>query len=139
MLFGGGVAMALPFLESMGMAKAVAGKELPKRMMVGYIAYGTYMPNGSNGLPGDRNKPHHDWSWWPCAKPGELTFNKSSKPFEPLKDYVTYLQGLDHKGGWSMGGHDTGDRFVPFPGPVNNKPLVQLDRIKPILVQVPQR
>jgi hypothetical protein len=109
-LRGGGVALALPLLNSMSWAKDAAGKELPKRMMVSYFAYGTYMPNGSSGVPRG-NKPHHDWSWWPCAEPGALTFNKSSAPFEPLKDYVTYLRGLDHKGGWKMGGHSSGDVF----------------------------
>jgi hypothetical protein len=107
LLKGGGIALALPFLESMSWA---AGKEMPKRMLVSYFAYGAYMPNGTNGIPAG-TKPHHEWSWWPCAKPGPLTFNKSSAPFEPLKDYVSYFRGLDHAGGWGMGGHSSGDVF----------------------------
>lgn len=43
---------------------------------------------------------------------GPLTFNKSAAPFEPLKDYVTYLRGLDHAGGWALGGHSSGDVFA---------------------------
>ena len=109
-LKGGGVALALPLLNGMGWAKD-AGAELPKRMLVSYFAYGAYMPNGANGIPG-ANKPHHDWSWWPCSTPGPLTFNKSSAPFEPLKEHVSYLRGLDHAGGWKMGGHSSGDVFT---------------------------
>lgn len=109
-LRGGGVALALPFLNGMTWAKSAA-TELPKRMLVSYFAYGAYMPNGAQGVPAS-NKPHHEWSWWPCSKPGPLTFNKSSQPFEPLKDYVSYLRGLDHKGGWKMGGHSSGDVFA---------------------------
>lgn len=113
LLKGAGVALALPSLQAMGATSAVASAT-PKRMMIGYIAYGTYMPDGANGIPNnnDPNTPHHDWSWWPCKNAGELTFNKSSQPFEELKDYVTYLRGLDHKGGWKMGGHSSGDVFA---------------------------
>ena len=111
LLKGGGIPLALPLLESMSWAKGETGKEMPKRMLISYFAYGAYMPNGADGIPSG-DKPHDDWSWWPCAKPGPLTFNKSSAPFEPLKDYVSYLQGLDHAGGWTMGGHSSGDVFA---------------------------
>lgn len=103
-LKGGGMALALPFLNSMSWAKAAAPNKIPKRMMVSYIAYGVYEPVGADGN-------HHDWNWWPCKDPGPLTFNKSAAPFEPLKDYVTYLRGLDHAGGYAMGGHSSGDLF----------------------------
>lgn len=106
---GGGIALGLPFLNGMASA-ASAQKELPKRMLVSYFSYGAYMPNGSAGIP-DPEKPHHDWSWWACRDAGPLTFNKSSAPFEPFKDSVTYLRGLDHAGGWSLGGHSSGDVF----------------------------
>ena len=94
----------------MGCAQEGESK-LPKRMLVSYFAYGAYMPNAKNGVPG-RKEDHHDWSWWPCSTPGPLTFNKSSAPFEPLKESVSYLRGLDHAGGWKMGGHSSGDVFA---------------------------
>ena len=40
---GGGVALALPVLQGMSWGKT-AGKGLPKRMVVSYIAYGVYEP-----------------------------------------------------------------------------------------------
>ena len=112
-LAGTGVALALPFLESMSWA-AGSEKQLPKRMVVSYFSYGAYMPDGKSGIPDLRRlkQAHHDWSWWPCKRAGELSFNKSSAPFAPLKDYVSYLQGLDHKGGWKLGGHSSGDVFA---------------------------
>ena len=61
LLKGGGVALALPFLNGMTWAKDA--KELPKRMLVTYISYGVYMPNGPSGVPGKEGVPHHDWSW----------------------------------------------------------------------------
>ena len=108
-LKGGGVALALPFLNSMGWSKPA--KELPKRMLVSYFSYGAYMPTGTGGIS-SKDQPHHDWSWWPCRDAGPLSFNQSSKPFEPLREYVSYYQGLDHAGGWSLGGHSSGDVFA---------------------------
>ncbi len=106
LLRGGGVALALPLLDGMSWAKpAAATSDPPRRMVVSYISYGVYEPRGENG-------EHHDWSWWPCQDAGPLTFNESTKPFEPLKDYVSYLRGLDHAGGYSLGGHSSGDVFA---------------------------
>lgn len=112
LLRGGGVALALPLLNGMNWARgADTPSALPKRLLVSYFAYGAYMPNGTNGIP-DPKKPHHDWSWWPCRDPGPLSFNKSAAPFAPLKDHISYLRGLDHAGGWTMGGHSSGDVFA---------------------------
>ena len=113
LLRGTGAAVALPFLESMSGAAERAG-DLPKRMVVSYFSYGAYMPEAKSGVPDRRmeQQPHPEWSWWPCKSAGPLTFNKSSAPFAPLKDYVSYLQGLDHQGGWKLGGHSSGDVFA---------------------------
>ena len=106
MLRGGGLAIALPFLNSMSWAKGLGdGKAMPKRMLVTYISYGVYHPENKDGS-------NHEWSWYPRLDSGPLTFNKSSAPFEPLKDNVTYLRGLDHAGGYGLGGHSSGDVFA---------------------------
>lgn len=123
MIKGVGVAMALPYLNAMSggasVASAAAGsasKAMPKRFIGTYISYGVYQPDGPGGLPkqkADGTYEHHEWSWWPQAELGELkSFNKSTKPFEQLKDNVTYLRGLDHKGGYKLGGHSSGDVFL---------------------------
>ena len=104
-LRGGGVAIALPYLDCMSWGKTKDTGALPKRLVVSYIAYGVYEPRTKDGS-------HHDWNWWPCKDPGPLTFNKSSEPFVPLKDSVSYLQGLEHAGGLGMGGHSSGDVFA---------------------------
>ncbi len=110
---GGGIAMALPLLNGMLYGQGKKQIDIPKRLVVSYFAYGSYMPEGPHGLPKNPNiTTHHEWSWWPCLKPGELSFNKSSENFKPLKDYISYFQGLDHRGGWTIGGHSTGDIFA---------------------------
>lgn len=109
-LRGSGVALALPLLQ--GMSRAETKTVLPKRLLVSYFAYGAYMPGATTGVPDGKKQPHDPWSWWPCSEPGPLTFNKSSEPFASLKDHVSYLRGLDHVGGWTMGGHSSGDVFA---------------------------
>ena len=99
------MAIALPYLDCMSCGKTKDTGALPKRLVVSYIAYGVYEPRTKDGS-------HHDWNWWPCKDPGPLTFNKSSEPFAPLKDSVSYLQGLEHAGGLGMGGHSSGDVFA---------------------------
>jgi hypothetical protein len=105
MLRGGGIALALPFLNSMSRAAGLpAAKHQPKRMLVTYIAYGVYDPRTSDGKA-------HEWSWFPRHDTGPLTLNKASAPFESVKDSITYLRGLDHAGGYGLGGHSSGDVF----------------------------
>ena len=104
-LRGGGVAIALPYLDCMSWGKSKSSGTLPKRLVVSYIAYGVYEPRAKDGL-------HHDWNWWPCKDPGPLTFNKSSEPFASLKNSLSYIQGLEHAGGLGMGGHSSGDVFA---------------------------
>lgn len=105
MLRGGGMALALPLLNSMSWARGLTGKSTPKRMVVTYIGYGVYDPRSNDGTA-------HAASWYPRHDSGPLSFNKASKAFEPLKDSVTYLRGLDHAGGYGLGGHSSGDVFA---------------------------
>lgn len=119
-LKGVGVALALPYLNAMEVVgKAAPGdavKRAPRRFLGTYISYGVYQPDGPNGIPVkylDGSYQHHEWSWWPQGSPGALvSFNKSSESFKDLKDCVTYLRGLDHKGGHKLGGHSSGDVFL---------------------------
>ncbi len=105
-LRGGGIALALPFLSSMSRAAGLAAKvQQPKRMLISYISYGVYDPPTKDGTP-------HEWSWYPRHDSGPITLNKASAPFEAVKNSVTYLRGLDHPGGYGLGGHSSGDVFA---------------------------
>ncbi|HIE69068.1 MAG TPA: DUF1552 domain-containing protein, partial [Planctomycetes bacterium] len=59
------------------------------------------------------------------------TFNKSAAPFEPLKEYVSYLRGLDHAGGWGLGGHSSGDVFATGADMVDREPSnnISIDQV----------
>ena len=117
LLRGAGIALALPQLSAMeAVANVAASKAVPKRFMATYISYGVYQPEGTGGIPGknpDGTYKNHEWSWWPQGAPGEIeSFNKSTEPFKAFKDQLTYLRGLDHKGGYKLGGHSSGDVFL---------------------------
>jgi len=103
-LRGGGIALALPFLSSMSRAAGLAAKQ-PKRMVISYISYGVYDPPTKDGAA-------HEWSWYPRHDSGPVTLNKASAPFESVKDSLTYFRGLDHAGGYGLGGHSSGDVFA---------------------------
>lgn len=137
-LNGVGVALAVPYLNAMAddppAAKNTAGKR-PRRFVATYISYGVYQPDGPTGIPSktpDGTYQHHEWSWWPQAATGAIaSFNKSTEPFQNLKDNITYLRGLDHKGGYGLGGHSSGDVFLTGANmrelePSNNISLDQL-------------
>lgn len=121
-LRGGGLALALPLLEGMSFGRTRPAT--PKRMVVCYIAYGAYMPSAQGGV-------HHEWNWWPCAEPGPLTFNRSTEPFAPLASKVSYLRGLDHAGGWGLGGHSSGDVFATGADMVEREPKnnISIDQV----------
>lgn len=139
LLKGAGVALALPYLNAMeGVARAAAdegGKKPPKRFMATYISYGVYQPEGTSGIPKknpDGSYQHHEWSWWPQGEPGELkSFNKSTEPFKDLKHSLTYLRGLDHKGGYKLGGHSSGDVFLTGANMAEGEPTnnISIDQV----------
>lgn len=101
-LSGTGVALALPWLESMTMG-ADAG-ESPVRMASVYFPFGV-------SLPGDKSA-YADWNWFPKTDGDSFEFRNSLNSLEPIRKSVTVLGGLSHPAGRKMGGHDTGDIFL---------------------------
>ena len=101
-LRGTGVALSLPWLESM--SKGSDAAESPVRMASVYFPFGV-------SLPGYKSE-HADWNWFPKADGDSFAFRNSLKSLEPLRKSVTVLGGLSHPAGRKMGGHDTGDIFL---------------------------
>ena len=101
-LQGSGVAMALPFLDSM--ADADDAQELPRRFCSVYFPFGV-------SLPPDKHE-HAEWNWFPEGGGKDFRFRNVLRSLEPLKENVTVLGGISHPSGHKMGGHDTGDIFL---------------------------
>ena len=123
-LRGTGVAITLPFLDSMAwgndaVALAAAAK---KRFCALFFPFGvTAPPEGHR---------HEMWSWHPRAeKDGSYHFREIMKPLQGLKDRVTVIDGLHHLR--EPGGHGSGDGFLtgtPATGP-HSKNTVSVDQV----------
>jgi hypothetical protein len=101
-LYGAGVTMALPWLESFPVwaAEASAPRPFPKRLAV------MFMGNGING--------NH---WWAKGSGEDLKLSKTLEPLEPLKKKVNVINGLFNKPAVGMGIHpaQTGNLLSGMP------------------------
>ncbi len=95
MLRGAGVAMALPWLESLPVWGAEAGDAVakaaslpPKRFAV------MFMANGVN--------PNH---WWAQDAENGMELGPSLAPLEPIKDKLNYIKGLFNTAATGVGIH----------------------------------
>jgi hypothetical protein len=87
---GAGVAMALPWLESMpvwGQEAALAG-QLPKRLAILFMA---------NGVNPDQ--------WWAEGAGDQMQLGPSLAPLEPHKAKLTYISGLFNRAATGVGIH----------------------------------
>jgi hypothetical protein len=90
MLRGVGVALALPWLESLprAAARAEAARRFPKRLAV------LFMGNGINGA-----------HWWARGRGTAMTLSRSLQPLEPLKHKINVISGLFNQPGVGIGIH----------------------------------
>jgi hypothetical protein len=87
-LYGAGVTMALPWLESLPVWGANPAGPFPKRFAV------MFMGNGING--------NH---WWAKGSGAELKLSKTLEPLEPLKKKINVINGLYNQPAVGMGIH----------------------------------
>lgn len=104
-LRGAGVACALPYLESMGLAAAKTAASPAKRLCF------VYFPNGAS-LPPKSNAAHQEWSWFPLGEGKEYQTTKVLEPLRPLRDKLTILGGLSHPNSRNLLGHLAGDTWL---------------------------
>src|SRR6266545_1729998 len=104
-LRGAGVAMAVPWLESL---PAWGNTAFPKRFAV------LFMGNGING--------NH---WWAKGSGTEMKLGKSLAPLEPLKEKINVINGLFNKPAVGMGIHpgQTGNLLSGVP--IQKGPIVR--------------
>src|SRR5882672_9187110 len=111
-LRGVGVAMALPWLESL----PAWGATFPKRFAV------LFMGNGING--------NH---WWSKGSGAEMKLSKPLEPLEPLKKKINVINGLFNKPAVGMGIHpgQTGNLLsgVPIQKGATVKAGITMDQV----------
>lgn len=118
-----GVTLALPVLDAMGTEVA---ERSPRRFCALYTANGMSLPKAEHGID--------EWSWFPRAeKDGAFVFGKSTEPFAPFRNKLSFLGGLHHPSGPKSDPHVCSDMWLtgaplhnPKPGTYNTVGLDQI-------------
>ena len=103
-LRGAGVALALPWLESLALANA-APSATPKRFL------SVYHPDGV-GLPLKSDPAWNDWSWFPRGGETDFELTKVLDVLEPLRNEITIYSGLSHPAARKVHGHSNADQYL---------------------------
>lgn len=108
-LYGTGVAMLLPQLESLAAAPP-ADTPAPKRLLALYVGHGLAITRKDD-------HPARDWSWYPRLVDGRMEFGKSTGAYQPLADEISVFYGLDHPQVVASNGHSSADSFLTGSNP----------------------
>jgi hypothetical protein len=103
-LRGAGVALALPWLESLAVANA-APRVTPKRFL------SVYHPDGV-GVPLKADPAWKDWAWFPRGGEKNFELTKVLDVLEPLRDDITIYSGLSHPAARKVHGHSNADQYL---------------------------
>lgn len=103
-LHGAGVALALPWFESLAMA-STAVQSTPKRFV------SIYHPDGV-GLPLKTDPAWKDWSWFPRGGEKDFELTKVLDVLEPLRSEITVYSGLSHPAVRNVHGHSNADQYL---------------------------
>lgn len=103
-LRGAGVALALPWLESLAPAES-ASSVTPKRFL------SVYHPDGI-GLPLKSDPAWKDWSWFPRGGEKDFELTKVLDVLEPLRGEITIYSGLSHPPARKVHGHSNADQYL---------------------------
>ncbi|MFN8706535.1 MAG: DUF1552 domain-containing protein, partial [Planctomyces sp.] len=118
----GGATLVLPRLEAMG---ADVIQDRPRRFCAIYTANGMSLPDPKNGID--------EWRWFPVTPGRDFQFSRSTEPFAPFREQLSFLGGLYHSNGTKADPHVCSDMWLtaaplhnPKPGTYNT---VSLDQV----------
>lgn len=103
-LYGTGIALALPTLETFA-SDATAAGGTPKRFL------SVYHPDGV-GLPLKSDPAWNEWSWFPQGGERDFKLTKVLDVLEPLRDEITIYSGLSHPAARNVHGHSNADQYL---------------------------
>ena len=123
-LRGAGVALALPWLESLGRT-GTATAAPPKRFL------SVYHPDGV-GLPLKTDPAWKDWCWFPRGGEKNFELTKVLDVLEPLRGDISIYSGLSHPAARKVHGHSNADQYltgatIKGDGPYQNS--ISLDQV----------
>jgi len=103
-LRGAGVALALPWMESLARAGSTQAAT-PKRFL------SVYHPDGV-GLPLKSDPAWNDWCWFPRGGEKDFELTKVLDVLEPLRNDITIYSGLSHPAARRVHGHSNADQYL---------------------------
>ncbi len=123
-LYGTGVAMLLPQLESLTADDSALGGLVspPKRFLGLYVGHGF-------AVTMKEDHPARDWSWYPRVVDGQMKFGKSMAAIQPLVDQVSVFHGLEHPQVVSTNGHSSADSFLNGSNPEGSVISPSIDQV----------
>ena len=122
-LYGAGVSMLLPQLESFGISTIAKPASPPKRFLA-------HAGHGFAVTPNDEHT-NSDLSWYPKAIEDKLKFGPSMVAMQPFaeKGKVSVFRGLDHPQVASINGHSSADSFLTGSNPEGTKGSPSIDQM----------
>ena len=103
-LHGAGLALALPWFESLASASQ-GPNSTPKRFL------SVYHPDGV-GLPLKSDPAWRNWSWFPRGGEKNFELTKVLDVLEPLRNEITIYSGLSHPDARNVHGHSNADQYL---------------------------
>ena len=120
-----GIAGATLILPRLQLFANEAAPQRPRRFCAMYTANGMCLPDPANGID--------EWSWFPKTTGRDFTFGKSTEPFSPYRDHVSFLGGLHHPSGTKADPHVCSDMWLTGAPLHSSKPgtynSVSLDQV----------
>lgn len=117
-----GVTLILPRLQLFANEESPVR---PRRFCAMYTANGMCLPDPKNGID--------EWSWFPKTQGRDFSFGKSTEPFGPFREHVSFLGGLYHPNGTKADPHVCSDMWLTGAPLHNSKPgtynTVSLDQV----------
>jgi len=123
-LYGTGVSMLLPRLESFAVPAIAKTASIPKRFLALYVGHGFAI------TPNDEH-PSSDLSWYPRVVDDKLKFGNSMAAIQPFADKgkVSVFRGLDHPQVMNINGHSSADSFLTGSNPEGTTGNPSIDQV----------
>ncbi|MEI6540170.1 MAG: DUF1552 domain-containing protein [Planctomycetota bacterium] len=120
-----GIAGATLILPRLQLFADNLASQRPRRFCAMYTATGMCLPAPANEID--------DWSWFPKKTGRDFTFGKSTEPFSPFRDHMSFMGGLHHPSGTKADPHVCSDMWLTGAPLHNSKPgtynSVSLDQV----------
>jgi len=122
-LYGSGVAMLLPRLESLAANDGGTDTSTPPKRFLGlYVGHGFAVT-----LKDDH--PARDWSWYPRIIDGRMQFGTSMSAMQPFSEQVSVIHGLEHPQVVATNGHSSADSFLTGSNPEGSVISPSVDQV----------